>query len=138
MHDVETLAGHEEQLKALEVAIARELPLLDIEKITFHHFCEGVYSREFYLPAGCVVVSKRHAKENFFLLVKGAVLIATPTGPLRLDAPFMSVTKPGTKRAFAALSDAVFLTFHPNADDCQDTAELENRFITPDLLEHQP
>jgi hypothetical protein len=135
--EVEVLADYEAQLRMLEEAVRRDLPLLDIDRLTFHHFCAGVYSREFALPAGCVVVSKRHAKENFFLIAKGAVLIATPTGPLRLDAPYMSITKPGTKRAFLALTDTVFLTFHPNADDCTDLVQLEDRFIMPDLLEQQ-
>jgi hypothetical protein len=39
------------------------------------------------------------------------------------------VTLPGTQRAIYALEETVFVTVHPNPDDCQDLAELERRFI---------
>ncbi len=116
-------------------AVMRELPdQFDIDAHTAHHFCDGMYARELFVPAGVTIVGKTHAKRNFFVLVKGSMLLATPSGPMRIVAPYMAVTEPGTKRAGYAETDCLCMNFHANPDDEKDLALLESRYITPEAL----
>ena len=106
----------------------------DVDAHTSHHFCDGMYARELFVPAGVAIVGKTHASRNFFVLVKGTMWLATPDGPLRITAPYMTVTEPGTKRAGFAETDCVCMNFHSNPDDETDLLALESRYITPEAL----
>ena len=105
----------------------------DQNKITGHQFCEGLYSRQYFLPAGNIAVSLMHKRENFFLLVQGECVVWGPDGQVRIRAPFMQTTMPGAKRVIRALEDCVFVTFHPNEDNETDLKKLEHKFIIPEL-----
>ena len=122
------------KVRQLEAAM-REMPgQLNPEEITAHHFCEGLYARELYLPAGTAAVGKQHAKQNFFVLLRGEMTLATPDGPLTVRAPYMAVTQPGDKRAVYAVTDCVCMNFHANPDDERDLLALEHRYIMPEAL----
>lgn len=126
-----------DMVRAMEAAM-RQLPpeeLFTEEQLTSHHFCNGVYCREFFLPAGGVAVGKMHAKESFFLIVKGVARISTADGTVHtITAPFMAVTQPNSKRVVFAIEDTIFLTFHPNPDDEHDLVRLEQTYIIPEAL----
>jgi hypothetical protein len=120
------------QIKELEEAIKRDLPLYDIDKLTKHDFCEGLYARTLLLPAGSVVVGKTHASENFFLLVAGSIMVTTPEGPKVITAPYLAKTQPGEKRAGFALTDAITMNFHANPLNERDLEILEAMYIIPE------
>lgn len=125
------------QLEAALHALPDELKI-NPDDFTTHHFCAGMYARELFIPAGAVIVGKTHAVQNFFILVKGELLLASPEGPVRVRAPFMAVTQPGDKRAGLALEDSVCLNFHANPDDEQDLEVLETRYVIPEALPAPP
>lgn len=105
------------------------------DQLTRHHFCAGMYAREFHLPAGGIAVGKQHAKESFFLLVSGEAAFSVEDGSVQqICAPYMAITQPGSKRVVWALTDTLFLTFHPNPDDERDLIQLEQRYIAPEAL----
>lgn len=133
------LAGPtEEQVAALQAAMMALPDRLDVDELTSHHFCEGLYARELLIPAGATIVGKRHARQNFFLLVKGEMTVSSAAGMRRIRAPFMCVTQPGDKRVGYAHEDSITMNFHANPDDCADLEVLEQRYITPDLLRYEP
>jgi hypothetical protein len=119
-------------IRKLEAMIPALLEPLDAEKHTYHHFCKGIYFRQLNLPAGTVLVGKMHKEENLFLLLHGEMTVTTDEGVIRIKAPFMSVSKPGTKRAGFAHTDCVVANIHSNPDDEQDTVLLEERYIIPE------
>ena len=121
-------------VRALEAAMFAMPEHVDLERLTAHHFCEGLYARELFIPAGTVVVGKRHARQNFFLLVAGELAMATKDGPKVIRAPFMVVTQPGDKRAVVAITDCTCLNIHSNPDDERDLVALEAKYITPEAL----
>ena len=100
--------------------------------VTGHVFCEGMYSRQYFLPKGHYAVSLMHAKQNFFVVIQGECIIAGEDGMIQVKAPFMTVTQPGTKRLIQALEDTVFVTFHPNPDNETDLVKLEQKFVVPE------
>ena len=124
-------------LRSLEAALQKLPPerRLTEEQTTSHHFCDGVYCREFFLPAGAVAVGKMHKRESFFMLVSGVATMSIADGTvLQIRAPYMAVTQPGSKRLVYAHEDATFLTFHPNPENEQDLVRLEEKFIIPMAL----
>ena len=123
----------EDQVAMLEAAVREGLPNYDIDELTSHHFCAGLYARELAIPKGGIIVGKRHAKQNFFLLVKGDMTVSTNNGMRRITAPFMVVTQPGDKRVGYAHEDSITMNFHANEDDCTDLVLLENRYIVPEI-----
>lgn len=95
------------------------------EPETKHYFHGGMYCREVWRPAGVLVVGKVHKQEHFYLIVSGAVLITTDTGAERVTGPHLFLSKPGTKRAVLAETDALCMTFHRTAAETVEQAERE-------------
>ncbi len=96
------------------------------EPETTHTFHGGMYCREVWRPAGVVVIGKVHKKEHFYLIVSGTVQITGGDGPaVEVTGPRLICSKPGTKRAVYAVTDALCMTFHVvNATTVED-AETE-------------
>ena len=124
-----------DQVYELEKILKQMHGQIPREEVTSHHFCKGIYCREYFMPAGTVAVGLKHAHESFFLLVKGTARFSTADGTvMTVTAPYMAVTQPGSKRVVYAFEDSIFLTFHPNPDDVQDMEILEQRYIIPEAL----
>ncbi len=107
------------------------LKLPQYEPVTTHHFFGGLYCREVYRDAGVVVVGRVHLKEHFYQVLSGSVLI-TQDGevPVQVDAPALLKSKPGTKRAVYALTDATCMTWH--ATNAKTPEEAEAELLEPD------
>lgn len=119
------------KVQKLQQAIAEELPCYDVEELTSHLFCDGLYARALFIPKDTVVVGKMHAQENFFFLASGEMSITTDTEVIRIKAPFIAVTKPGSKRVGYAHTDSLTYNFHANPDNETDMKLLEARYIVP-------
>lgn len=83
------------------------------EPETKHYFHGGMYCRKVFRHAGVLVVGAVHKKEHFYLIVSGTVAITDGEGNVQeFTGPHLFSSKPGTKRAVYALTDAVCMTFH--------------------------
>ena len=117
-----------DKVKALQVELSK-LPQYEPE--TKHYFHGGMYCREVFRHAGILIVGKVHKKEHFYLIVKGTLAITTDDGVEEVTGPYLLCSKPGTKRAVYALTDAICMTFHRVESDNVEDAETE-------LVEHDP
>jgi len=97
------------KVQALQDVISK-MPQYEPE--TKHTFHAGMYCREVWRPAGVIVVGKIHKKEHFYLIVSGTVAITTDEGVKSVTGPHLLCSKPGTKRAVYAETDALCMTFH--------------------------
>lgn len=106
---------------------ASQLPVRD-------YFFPGLYLREIFMPAGFIVVSKRHKTEHPFIVSQGVVRVYDELDgqPVEIHAPYQGRTLPGTKRVLYTLDDTVWTTIHLNPDNLRDIAELERGLIIPD------
>ena len=95
------------------------------EPITRHTFHGGMYCREVFREAGVLVVGKVHKKEHFYLIVGGTVAITTDEGVQHITGPHLLCSRPGTKRAVYAETDALCMTFHRVESDNVEDAEAE-------------
>src|SRR6266576_3496515 len=96
-------------------AICAKLPQVDMPLV--HRFTPGLYIREIRMPAGALVISKRHKTEHPFVISMGKVDVWTAgKGVERITAPFTGITKPGTRRVIAIIEDTIWTTFHPTTE----------------------
>jgi quercetin dioxygenase-like cupin family protein len=114
-------------VEALQAAML-ELP--QSEPPTEHVFHGGMYWRQVWRPAGCTIVGRVHKKEHFYMIVSGTVCITTDTGVQTLTGPVLLCSKPGTKRAVHAVTDALCMTFH--VTDAADVEQAEQMLVEPD------
>lgn len=90
--------------------ISAKLPQISLP--VTHHFANGMFARECFIPAGTLFVGKRHKQEHFFMMLKGFAFVTSDSGVIQMRAPYVMVSKPGTKRAGYAVEDTVFVAVH--------------------------
>lgn len=100
------------------------------EPPTQHIFHGGMYCRQVWRPAGCVIVGKVHKKEHFYMVVSGTVIVTTDDGVQTLTAPALLCSKPGAKRAVYAETDAICMTIH--RVDSSTVEDVESEVVEDD------
>jgi quercetin dioxygenase-like cupin family protein len=70
----------------------------------------GMVTRVMFAPAGTAIIGKRHVQGQHNFLMAGTLELATEDGPIRLVAPEVIVSPPGSKRAAIAITDVVWAT----------------------------
>lgn len=95
------------------------------EPPTQHVFHGGMYCRQVWRPAGCLIIGKVHKKEHFYMVVSGTVAITTDEGVQEITGPRLICSNPGTKRAVYAETDALCMTFHRVDSDSVEDVESE-------------
>jgi hypothetical protein len=98
---------------------------------TEHLFHGGMYCRQVWRPAGCTIVGKVHKKEHFYVVVFGTICITTDNGVQTVTGPKVICSKPGTKRAVYAETDALCMTFH--AVDAVTVEAAEEELVEEDV-----
>jgi len=107
------------------------MPQWDADKHTSHYFVDQMYCRALFRPAGTLIVGKAHKKSHFYVVCAGTVLVTDGEGKAQeLTGPCVIPSKPGTKRAVLALTDATCLTVHRT--DSTDLDVIEQELIEPD------
>lgn len=114
-------------VQALQDAML-EMP--QYEPPTEHLFHGGMYCRQVWRPAGCTIVGKVHKKEHFYVVVSGTICVTTDEGVQTVTGPKVLCSRPGTKRAVYAVTDALCMTFH--VADAQTVEEAEDELVEPD------
>jgi hypothetical protein len=128
LNDVATPDLMRDKVQALQDALMNFEPY---EPETEHVFHAGMYCRKVFRHAGVLVVGKVHKKEHFYLIVSGTVAITTDDGVQVVTGPHLLCSKPGTKRAVYAETDALCMTFHRTDSMTVEDAEVE-------LVEEEP
>ena len=89
-----------------------------------HSFGDGIYTREMFMPAGALIISKIHKHRHPYFIMKGSALVSTDKGVVQVSAPYQGMTERGTKRAIYAIEDLVWTTVHSvsskNLDDIEE------------------
>ena len=104
----------------------------EICKIT-HYFAPGVYAREMWMPAGCLITGKIHLTEHLNMLSQGRVSVSNKGKSITMEAPYTFVSPVGTKRAIFAHEDSTWTTIH--ATDLTDPEEIEDEIIAESFEE---
>lgn len=115
------------QVDRLQMALS-QLPKVDCPLT--HHFTPGLYAREIFVPKHSLVVTKIHKTEHPFVMLTGAARVWTDeSGVVELKAPFVGITKAGTRRVLWITEDCRWITFHPTTKT--DLKKIEDEVIEP-------
>lgn len=120
-----------ETLKALVEFLDSHPDRLDVNEYTSHHFTDGLYVREMFLPAGTMLVGMEHKVENYFYVAAGRLTIWSPEGEVDVEAPWMGVVPAGAQRIGYAHEDTICFNTIPNPKNLTDIDEVEAEFFTP-------
>lgn len=112
--------------------IMKAMPQVDLP--VKHHFSLGVYARELYIPKGVTLTGKIHKFEQLNILVKGKMKVLVDNIIQDVEAPFIVVSPPGTKRIATTLEDCIWITVHGTHETDLDLIEKE--FIAQDEKEY--
>jgi quercetin dioxygenase-like cupin family protein len=93
-----------------------------------HYFAQGLYARRLTIPKNCVLTGAIHKFEHINIVLKGDITVVTDDGVKRIRAPYVMVSKPGTKRAGFAHEETEWLTVH--ACEAKDATEAETLLVT--------
>ena len=128
---MDALATTVADINKLQEAAAK---LPQAQLFTEHFFIPGVYVRWLFRPADTLIVGKIHRKEHMYLVCSGEVTVVGPGYKERIVGPKMIISKPGTKRAVYAHTDAVCLTIHRTDETDLDKIEKELIEDDPDAM----
>ena len=133
----EFIFNRREQIYNLQAAMFDFGKAQQLESISgpepIHLFTRGIYTRQLVLPAGLVVVSKRHAREHIVFISRGSATVFTEDGVTRVVAPYMFVSPAGSKRALYVHEESTWTTIHRT--DATTLEEVE-RDVMIDEPEH--
>ena len=109
------------------------LQMPQIELPVKHHFSDGLYAREMFIPAGATLTGKIHLNETLNILAQGTILVKSSNGTSKeLSAPAVFVSPPNTKKAGHAITDCVFINVH--ATEETDLNKIESEVIALDYI----
>lgn len=125
MNDTLPALNYHDMVDQLQVSLAKfpqlEMPLK-------HRFTPGLYVREIFMPKGALVISKIHKTEHPFAVLKGHAAVLTEGGTVeQIKAPFIGITRAGTRRVLFIHEDCVWATFHPT--ELTDVNAIEEQII---------
>lgn len=95
-------------------------------------FTPGIYVRKLVMPAGTLVVAKRHAQEHVCIISQGRATVTTELGTQEICAPMHFISQAGAKRVVLVHEDMVWTTIHRT--DKTDLAEIEDELIIKEPL----
>lgn len=131
------LIEQDQQLTLRDKVHALERVMLQMPQVEMpvtHHFAEGTYGRELFIPKGTVLTGKIHKYSQINVLVAGELSVLTEDGIKRVKPPFIVVSPPGTKRIAYAHEDSIWLTIHGTRET--DLQKIEAHFIAQNDQEY--
>ena len=95
-----------------------------------HKFCDGMYVREIFIPAGMLLIGKIHKHEHPNFLLMGTVsMITEDGGVVHMSAPQSLISPAGCKRAIYTHTDVRWVTVHLNSENLDSVPMLEEKII---------
>jgi quercetin dioxygenase-like cupin family protein len=110
----------------LEAVMLDNFPVIDCP--VTHRFTDGMYVREIFMPAGAFITSKIHKTQHQFFILKGKATVWIDGVEETIEAPYIGITEPGTRRVLLVLEDCIWATSHPNPNN-ETLEQLEERII---------
>lgn len=121
-------------INALEALLRSHVAIGDVAPAACpveHAFGHNIYSRKIFMPAGSLIVSKRHRFDHFAHVIEGNVEVWIAGQPrMNFQDGDHFLTKGGTKRALYCHEDTWWVTYHGTTATTVEAVEAE--IIMPD------
>ena len=92
-----------------------------------HHFSDGLYAKEAFVPAGTAILKHTHDFSHLSILASGRVVVMTDNTQQIVDAPACIEIKAGVTHGVKALTDCVWFCIH--ATDEKDASKVDEILI---------
>jgi hypothetical protein len=117
LHVTEQELKNRYKIQWLQRAMVAELSAQDLQAgldalVPVHHFQDGVYVRELTMPAGHLIVGRRHNQEHLVRMISGRCLCFTEHGMEEMMAPYTFLSPAGEKRVLLILEQTTWQTYH--------------------------
>jgi quercetin dioxygenase-like cupin family protein len=89
-----------------------------------HCFADGIAGRRISLSKGDTVIGAPHRVQNFVVVLKGSLALATPAGSVKLRQGDLLPCQPGTQNSVHAREDSEWINFFANPTNSRDPDEL--------------
>lgn len=128
----EFIIGFEDALAAQPNAVWGDNEIMPLT----HKFCDGMYIREIFIPAGMLLTGKIYLRENPCFLMMGTIAIITEEGGLvMMSAPQVVISPAGCKRAAYALTDVKWANVYLNPNGHTSFSEEYERELVRNTYE---
>ena len=101
-----------------------------------HTFCEGMYMRELFIPAGTYIAGEIHKNEHPVWFIEGEMIDITEDGVKHLTKNDYFVSAAGTKRVGFAIQDTRWLNIFLNPTEERDVDKLKQMVMVKDYIEY--
>lgn len=122
------------KLKGLNLEVIKEQmkDLVPAETPSFHHFTDGLYTRETHMPAGAVCIGKKHRYRVTNILLKGHITVINGDETRDYIAPCIFESEAGVSKIAYFHEDTVWLNCHPTTET--DLEKIEEDVIIKEVL----
>lgn len=107
-----------------------KLPQLDTDFQTDHYIINGMYIRKMTMPAGSLIVSKKHKSHHMFVCASGSLLFRDEKGSHVINGGDIFESFPNTCRLVYVLKESTCITIHRT--DKTNLEDIEVELIEPD------
>ena len=97
--------------------------LVDIGGDVIHHFSDGLYAKEFFVPKDAAVMKHTHDFSHLSILAKGKVAVMKGESIEIIEAPACIEIKAGIEHGIKAVTDCVWFCIHATDEKDPDTAD---------------
>lgn len=92
-----------------------------------HHFCNGVYMREMFAPAGSLMLGHAHSEKALNIVLKGCVRMFADNVFKEVRAPQVLVSEPHVRKLGYVVEDLTWINVI--ATETTNVEDIEKRFI---------
>lgn len=132
--------AYHDRVDELETKMAGYTP---IECPLQHTFTPKLYTRTILMESGSLIVSKVHRTRHPFFIMFGVAWVQVNGGKWeRLEAPYMGITEPGTRRILYIEKNCIWSTVHPTdvvpIDDSPEAIKDAVDLVEEEIIEKRP
>jgi len=114
-------------------SLVRESDTIEV----INEFTNGVYMRRMDVMKGTLIVGAVHKEKHSWFLMRGVVKVADAGSVSYIEAPYYTLSDPGTQRVIEVVEDAIWVNIHSNPDNGQDIDIIEKRLFSFNMKEYK-
>lgn len=114
-------------------SLVRESDTIEV----INEFTNGVYMRRMDVMKGTLIIGAVHKEKHSWFLMRGVVKVADAGSVSYIEAPYYTLSDPGTQRVIEVVEDAIWVNIHSNPDNGQDIDIIEKRLFSFNMEEYK-
>lgn len=95
---------------------------------TTHHFSDGMYVRELFIPKDTYIIGKVHKTNHLNIILKGRCYVKTPTREFEVVAPCTFESFAGEQKVVYTYEDTIWSNVHKTTET--DLAKIEAECVS--------